>query len=417
MDLLIKNVIPVGSGGICDIAVSGGVIKSVGNAPAGFMPDKVIEGGDRLAIPALVNSHTHAYMTVLRCVADDLPFADWLFKGVMPREEALTPGQAYWSSLLGLTEMIRRGCGTFCDMHMFKGASAKAALKLGMRGVIGRGLSGSEGGERRINEALAEIEEFKGEKLLNFNLAPHAIYTCDEEYLLKISDLAKKRGLPLHIHLAESEGEYNDCLNNHGCTPVEYLAKLGLFENRTLAAHCVQLTETDILLLACNGVSVAANPKSNLKLGNGIAPVARLLKAGVNVCIGTDSAASNNSLNMFSELNYTAMLHKGTELDSTAIPAKTAFGMATVNGAKALSIENLGRLEPGYKADITLVDTEAPQMQPLRDHYAALCYCCDGSEVDSVMIDGVPVYLHREFTTVDEEEIRYNVEKIYKEIG
>ena len=415
MDLLIKNVLPISGDGktACDIAVSDGVIKKIGTDFTGFAPDETIDGGGRIAMPALINSHTHMYMSVLRNAADDMPFMQWLFEGVMPREDKMNCEQAYWGALLSCAEMIRRGCSTFNDMHLFPGASARAAMKAGMRAVENRAVTGPEGGERRIKEMLGEIEEFKGCANVHFMIAPHAIYTCSQEYLMKLADIAEELGLPVHIHLSESVAEVNDCLRDHGCTPVEYLVNMGFFKNKTLAAHCVQLTETDILLLAEHGVSVAANPKSNLKLGNGIAPVYQLDKAGVNVCIGTDSAASNNSLNMFAEMNYTALLHKGTNGDPTVIPARKAFEMATVNGAKALCIDRLGRLEEGWKADIVLLDTDVPQMMPIRDDpYAAVVYSCDGSETDTVIIDGKPVYLHKQFTTIDTEELYYNIKKI-----
>ena len=414
MKLLVKNVLPITGDGKtpCDIAVTDGMITAVGKAPADFAPDETIEGGNRLCMPALINAHTHMYMSVLRGAADDLPFMVWLFEGVMPREDKMDCEQAYWGSLLSCAEMIKRGCSTFNDMHLFPGSAARAAVKAGMRAVVNRAVTGPEGGERRIKEMLGEFEDYKDYKNVSFMVAPHAIYTCSEEYLLKLADIAVERKLPMHIHLSESVAEINDCRRDHGCTPVEYLVKMGFFKVPTLAAHCVQLTETDILLLADNGVSVVTNPKSNLKLGNGIAPVYQLDRAGVNVCIGTDSAASNNSLNMFAELNYTALLHKGTNGDPTVIPARKAFEMATVNGAKALCIDNLGKLEPGWKADIVLLDTDVPQMMPLRDPYAAVVYSCDGSETDTVIIDGAPVYLHKEFTTIDTEELYYNIKKI-----
>ena len=414
MRLLVKNVLPITGDGktLCDIAITDGVITAIGKAPEGFAPDDTVEGGGRLCMSALVNAHTHMYMSVLRGAADDLPFMQWLFEGVMPREDKMDVGQAYWGSLLSCVEMIRRGCCTFNDMHLFPGAAARAAQDIGMRAVVNRAVTGPDGGERRINEMLGEINEFKGCRNVYFMIAPHAIYTCSQEYLMKLADIAEELALPVHIHLSESVAEMNDCLRDHGCTPVEYLVKMGFFKNKTLAAHCVQLTETDIRLLAEHGVSVVTNPKSNLKLGNGIAPVYQLDKAGVNVCIGTDSAASNNSLNMFAELNYTALLHKGTNGDPTVIPARKAFEMATVNGAKALCIDGLGRLEEGWKADLALLDTDVPQMMPLRDPYAAVVYSCDGSETDTVIIDGKPVYLHREFTTIDTEELYYNIKKI-----
>ena len=414
MNLLIKNVIlPEGDGlKTVDIAITDNVITAVGTASEDFVANETVDGGGRIAIPAFVNAHTHAYMSVLRNAADDLPFMEWLFNGVMPKEDRLNNEQAYWGSLLACAEMIKRGCGTFCDMHLFPGASAKAAYESGLRAVVSRGLVGSEGGQKRLDEQMYEIEQWSGHDNIKFMLAPHAIYTCDKEYLLKISSEAKRLNLGLNIHLSESKAEFSDCMRDNGCTPTEYCAGLGLFENKTLAAHCVQLTEHDIELLAKYNVSVASNPKSNLKLGNGIAPIYQLDQAGVNVCIGTDSAASNNSLNMFSELNYMTMLHKGTNYDSTAIPAKKALDFATINGAKALGFENLGKLEVGYKADIALLDTNVPQLKPIRNYYAAVCYCCDGSETDTLIIDGKIVMKNKILTTIDEEQLYYEVDKI-----
>lgn len=418
MNLLIKNVrLPDGvATKKTDIYISDGIITSIGVSPMNFVADETIDGENKLAIPAFVNSHTHDYMTVLRGIADDLPFMKWLFEGVMPREDKMTHEQAYWSSLLGCAEMIKRGTGTFCDMHLFGGASAKAAVDCGMRACVSRGLVGSEGGQRRIDEQLAEIEEFKGYENISFMLAPHAIYTCDKEFLLKVSAEAKRLNLGINTHLAESVTEFDDCMKEHGCTPTEYMYNLGIFENKTIAAHCIQLTEKDIEILAKCGVSVASNPKSNLKLGNGIAPIYELDKAGVNVCLGTDSTASNNSLNMFSELNYCALLQKGKLGDSTAIPAEKAFEFATVNGAKAIGIEKLGKIEEGWKADITLLDLDVPQMMPFRNPYSMICYCADGSETDTVILNGKVVMKNKKLLTIDEEQLYYNIRKIAEAI-
>lgn len=414
MNLLIKNILLPEGEGVKNslICITDGIIASIGEIPEGFVADETLEGNGMLAIPAFVNSHTHDYMTVLRGIADDLPFMKWLFEGVMPREDKMNHDQAYWSSLLGCAEMIRRGTGSFCDMHLFGGASAQAALDSGMRACVSRGLVGSEGGQRRIDEQLAEIEAFKGYESISFMLAPHAIYTCDKEFLLKVSSEAKRLGLGINTHLAESVTEFEDCMKANGCTPTEYMYNLGIFENKTIAAHCIQLTEKDIEILAKCGVSVASNPKSNLKLGNGIAPIYELDKAGVNVCLGTDSTASNNSLNMFAELNYCALLQKGRLGDSTAIPAKKAFEFATVNGARAIGIENLGKIEKGWKADITLLNLNLPQMIPFRDPYSMICYCADGSETDTVILNGKIVMKHKELLTIDEEQLYYNIRKM-----
>ena len=417
MGLVLRNVKLIGVEGITHIYIENGIIEAIGEEPKDFTEDERIDCHGHIAIPAFINAHTHAYMTVFRNTADDMPFYNWLFEGVMPKENRMTKQQSYWSSLLGCAEMIRHGTGTYCDMHMFSGASEEAALKSGMRAVMTRGLSGSDGGDRRLNEQFAEMDIYGGIDTLTFMLAPHAIYTCDEEYLKKIIKIANEKDMDIHVHISESVTEINDCQKDHGCTPVKYLDSLGLFERKTLAAHCVQVTDEDIEILAKKGVSVALNPKSNLKLGNGIAPVKKMYDAGINLCIGTDSAASNNALNMFSEMNYTSMLHKGTNGDSTVISAKDSFEFATVNGAKALSIDKLGKIEVGYKADISIINTDVPQMKPLaKDIYPSLVYCADGSEVDTVIVNGKVLMKDRILLTIDEEELYYEINKIAEEL-
>lgn len=324
----------------------------------------------------------------------------------------MSPEDAYWGTLLSCIEMVKSGTTTFCDMHLFAGIPAKAARKAGMRAVITRGLTGSEGGERRIAEALSEWNEWKHDPFITGMLAPHAIYTCDQAFLERVIEVSKETGLPINIHLSESEKEIKDCCEARGCSPVEYLAKLGMFDCKTLAAHCVHLSEVDILLLADHGVSVAHNPKSNLKLANGIAPVKQMLDAGVNVCLGTDGAGSNNSLNLFSEMNFACLLPKGVNKDGAAVSAKEVLNMATVNGAKALSLDKLGDLREGWKADIAILDLHRPQLYPLHDAANALCYSANGTEVEMVIIGGEIVLEHGKMTTVDEEEVYANIRRI-----
>ncbi len=395
-----------------DIAVTDGVIVSMKGAPEGFVPDTVIDGTGKLCMPGLINAHTHAYMSLFRSYADDVAFDDWLFGRILPKEDTLTPEDAYWGTMLSCIEMIKSGTTTFCDMHLFPGIPAKAARDAGMRAVITRGLTGSDGGERRIGEALAEWNDLKHDPLLSCMLAPHAIYTCDEPFLRRVKQVAEQTGLPINIHLSESEKEITDCLAAHGVSPVEYLAKLGLFEHKTLAAHCVHLSELDIMLLAERGVSVAHNPKSNLKLANGIAPVKQMLDAGVNVCLGTDGAGSNNALNMFSEMNFACLLPKGINKEGAVVSAKEVLRMATVDGAKALALEGVGELKAGMQADIAILDLNRVSFCPLHDVAGALCYAANGSEVETVIIGGEIVMQNGVLTKIDEEEVCYNVRRI-----
>ncbi len=422
MNILIKDILAVSAGTAfkSDIYIRDGIIAALGTNLQGFTPDWIISGDNRLAVPALINCHTHAYMSIFRNIADDLPFNEWLFDRIMPLEEAMTAQDAYWGCMLSCIEMIRSGTGTFCDMHMFPNQTPKAALSCGMRAVVSRGLSGGgsdSGGGRRIKEAVSEIEKYSDEPLIDFMIAPHSVYTCDRAYLIKTMRLAERLDLPLNTHLSESVFEVESCIKEHGLTPVQYLDSIGFFDRRTLAAHCVHLTEKDIEILAEKSVSVAANPKSNLKLGNGTAPVMQMLEKDINICIGTDSAASNNSLNLFSDMNYTALLHKGTSGDAASVTAEEVLAMATENGAKALGLEMLGRLEVGCKADIALLDTSSPQLNPLNNPISALSYSANGSEVDTMIIDGRVVMENRRLTQIDEEEVYYNIKRITRKLG
>lgn len=398
-----------------DIYISNGVIDAIGTAPDGFTAEKTIDGEDKLVIPGLVNCHTHTYMSLFRNLADDLSFGDWLFKNIMPMEDKLTDEDAYWGAMLACVEMLKSGTTCFLDMHMFKNMTAKAAVESGMRAVISRGLVGNgrndEGGIRRINDTREEMKNFADNDRLTFMLAPHAIYTTDAEYLSLCIDTAKELNLPLNIHLSETTNEVETAYKQYGCSPVEYLEKLGFFDVKTVAAHCVHLSDNDIEILAKHNVSVALNPMSNLKLGNGFAPVIKMQDAGINLCIGTDSAASNNTLNMFSDMNYTALVHKGTNENAQAVSANDVLGFATRNGAKALGLDNVGEIKVGMKADLAILDINRPQFFPRNNLVSALVYSANGSEVETVIVDGEIVLENGRTTLIDEKLVYAKAEE------
>ena len=379
-----------------DLCISGNRILAVGSTPAGFSPAREIDGKDLFAVPGLINCHTHSYMSVFRNIADDLSFDEWLFGAIMPREDKMTPEDGYEGALISCREMIESGTTCFMDMHMFPGMTAKAAKETGMRAVMTRGLTGPDredaGAKRRLIEHLEETIQFADTETISFRLGPHAIYTCGEDYLRFLIEKAKEVGQGFHIHLSESLKEVEDCQRERGMSPVEYLDSIGFFEIPTCAAHCVHLSENDMDILAKKNVSVIHNPKSNLKLANGIAPIAGLLERGVNVCLGTDSQASNNVLNMYSEMNFAALLQKGVTGDPTVLPAKEVIRMATVNGAKALGIDKLGEIKEGYLADIALLDMGRTNYLPANDLEAALVYSSNGTESKYVIINGEVVY-------------------------
>jgi 5-methylthioadenosine/S-adenosylhomocysteine deaminase len=248
---------------------------------------------------------------------------------------------------------------------------------------------------------------------ITFMLAPHAIYTCGEGLLRELPSIAQKKNIGLNTHISESRFEFDTSMKEHGCSPVAYLDSLGFFDVPVLAAHCVHLAEGDIEILAKRKVSVATNPVSNMKLGNGFAPVTKLLDAGVNLCVGTDSASSNNALNMFCELSMLSYIHKGLNQNVLELPAHETLRCGILGGVKALGLgDKIGSIEAGKRADLVLVDLSKPWLQPLNNLVSSLVYSANGSEVDTVIIDGEIIMEKGKVNTLDEERIRYEVDKI-----
>lgn len=424
--ILIKNtmaILPAENGAAaknCSVRTENGKIAAILPPDTDAAAARVIDGRDKLLIPGLVNAHTHVYMTGMRCYADDLKFDDWLFGRVMPKEDAMTPEDAYWFSLLGCMEMLSGGVTAYLDMHMFPGMSARAALETGMRAVLSRGLSGggddAEGGARRLREAKAEISEFGGEALLSFMLGPHAPYTCTEDYLREVADAARELNVGIHTHLSETAGEVGGVYEQHGCSPIEYFDRLGLLTSRTVAAHCVHLSENDIDLLAQRGVYVASNPASNMKLANGFAPIPEMLEKGVKICLGTDSTASNNSLSILREMALVSLIHKGRTCDEQNVTAQETFRMATKTGSEALGLDG-GEIAVGRNADLVLFDLKQPGLTPLGDAVAALSYASQGLRADTVLVDGKVVLEGGAFPGIDAERVYYEVNKACKRLG
>ena len=390
----------------------------------GQQPDdsdyEVFDATDKLVMPGLINMHTHAYMTFLRNYADDVEFDEWLFKRVMPVEDNMPLEAAYWSSLLGYMEMIQTGTTSFVDMHMYLRQAPKAANEIGIRGFIGRGLVGEdlykdEGSIRRFNDSLIELEEF-GSDMINIVLSPHAIYSASPKLYEQIAAEAKERGLLKQTHLSETVGEVENCIKEHGKTPVELLRDVGFLDEKTILAHCVQMRGDDLDMLKASGASVVTNPASNAKLGNGFAPVTEMKDKGLNICLGTDGTASNNTLNMFREMGLLTMIHKGIQKSPTAAPSDFVLETATVNGAKALGMEGkLGVIAGGAKADLAFIDLNEVSMFPNNNMISALAYSANGSEVKDVMINGKFVMKNREFTTIDKDKVYAEMRRIVAE--
>ncbi len=427
MGIVLKDILAVLPRGERDeiqettVYIEGQRLTGIGDRPAGFREDKVIAGKDKLVIPGLVNCHTHSYMAFMRNAADDLSFMDWLFGTIDPLEQKMTDEDAYWGACLAIVEMMRSGTTCFNDMQMNIHQTTRAVKESGMRAVICRGLVGSGNGEAgrvRLAQAYEERDAVRDCGRLTFLLGPHAPYTCDDAFMRIVSQEAKKNHMGIHIHLSESVSEMEQIREKYGCTPIELAERSGLFDVPAIAAHCVQITESDIAILKKKGVSVVTNPASNMKLGNGFAPVAELLAAGVNVCLGTDGAASNNSLNLFHELNLLTLVHKGVNRTPQCVSAREGFRIATLIGARALGLEKeIGSIEVGKKADLAILDLNTPSLTPRNNLLAGLAYSANGSEVETVLIDGKITMENRKILTMDEQLVYKKVDGIISRMG
>ncbi len=400
-----------------EIGVEGNKIVFVGEAgtiPDNWGADEEIDARGMVAMPGFVNCHTHAAMTLLRSYADDLPLMEWLEQRIWPLEDRLTGEDVYWGTMLCILEMIKSGTTTFADMYFFMDEAARAVEKSGIRASLARGMIGvAPTAQLALEETERFIQKWNGSAggRITTMVGPHAPYTCPPEYLKKVLALAEKFNVGIHIHLAETGAEVEDIRKQYGKTPIEYVNDLGVLDFPVLGAHCVHLTQNDIRILKEKKVGVAHNPESNMKLASGIAPVPQLLAEGVNVGLGTDGAASNNNLDMLEEMRSAALLHKVNTGDPTTIPSYRALEMATRNGGMVLGLADIGMIEPGYKADIILIDFTKPHLYPKHDIIAHTVYAAQSSDIDTVIIDGKIVMKNRKVITIDEQEVLANVQR------
>ncbi len=361
-----------------------------------------IDAKGGIVMPALYNAHAHSAMTILRGVGSDLKLMDWLNK-VMPIEDGLTEEDVYWGTVLACAEQMRRGCVAFADMYYFMDEVARAALDTGIRANISRGCTDEQGADSVYG--LYERWHGKGCGRINVYMGVHAEYTTKPDFVQYAVRVAGQLKTGFHVHMAESVDETKGCIERHGVTPVEYFRRFGAYENPTLAAHCVQVTDEDIRILAEHRVSVATNPASNLKLANGVAPISKMREAGVRVALGTDGASSNNTLDMFADMRLMSLLQKGMLRDATALNAADAISIATREGALALGFGDCGLLEEGMRADMILLDASAENLQPYdADLPATIVYAAQGQNVRMTVCDGEIVYRDGAYTMFDIEE-------------
>ena len=400
------------------VAIREGVIEAVGPVDQItdlYAADEVVDCSGCAVIPGLINAHTHAPMTLLRGVADDLRLDVWLMGYMMPVEhEFVRPDFCWLGTQLACAEMIRSGTTCFADMYYYEEAVADATAQAGLRAVCAETvLKFPSPDARSYDESLQHARDFimrwKGHPLIMPAVGPHAPYTTTTDLLQACAQLALEFDVPLHIHIAETAQEVEEHRARHGMPMVPWVKKQGVFEAKTVAAHCVHLDEGEMRTLLHHGVGVAHNPTSNLKLASGFAPVARMLELGLNVGIGTDGPASNNDLDMWEETRLAALLGKGVASDTTALPARQALAMATIVGARALHVDDaVGSLEAGKRADVAVVDMSGIHNIPTftRDPealYAHLVYSTKSSDVRDVMCQGQWLMRDRRLLTLDRQ--------------
>jgi 5-methylthioadenosine/S-adenosylhomocysteine deaminase len=379
-------------GEVVGLRTEGERIAEIGPGVEPRAGDEVLEGEGMALLPGLVNAHTHAAMTLFRGYADDLPLMEWLQDHIWPAEAKLDAEDVYWGTRLACAEMIRTGTVAFWDMYWQPGATARAVLDAGLRVTIGAPLIDGGGGgdvakiEADAESAFAELDEVGGGDRIRASLAPHAIYTVSEPSLRWIAEESERRGIPIQIHAAETEGEVDDCLAAHGIRPVELLDRAGLLGPRTLLAHCVWLDDHERELIARSGTTIATNPVANMKLAVGAAfdlPAARA--AEIPVGLGTDGAGSNNSLDLVADMKHLALLQKHAAADASAAAAPEVLAIAC--GAEAPLLCTAGRLERGGTADFLLVPTDSMELC-LGSLEAGMVYSASGSVVDTTVAGG-----------------------------
>jgi 5-methylthioadenosine/S-adenosylhomocysteine deaminase len=400
------------------VLIRDGKIEEIGKglrSPA----DVEVDGEGKIVLPGLINTHTHLSMVLFRGYADDMQLQDWLQKKIWPLEVRLTGEACYQGALLGCAEMIMSGTTTFMDMYFHLEDVARAVDESGLRAFLSYGIidlfdPAKAKAEQEKSRQLFEFFRNLGSSRIRYALGPHAPYTCSAETLLWAKEFAEKNGLIFHIHIAETRKEQADSQQQHGARVVEYLNKIGALCNRMLAAHCVWLTKSEVDLLAKAGVSVAHCPVSNMKLASGgVAPLPEMFERGVTVGLGTDGAASNNSLDMFETMKVCALLHKAQRWDPTVLNAQKVLDLATVEGARALGIaDEVGSIEVGKKADIIILDGKMPNMNPVHGKetiVSDLVYSASAANVNTTIVDGKVLMQNRQLRTMNLEQIIQSV--------
>jgi len=422
MGTVLRNIRPItGRPRMLHARIEGKVFTEVSDREIAPKPgEPAIDGAGKLAFSGFVNAHTHLAMVILRGLADDVPLNVWLNEYIWPIERSLKPEDVYWGTLLAIAEAIRGGTTGVADMYFHTDQVGRAVEESGIRAVLSYGLiadSLDDKGRSELAAATDAVRRWNGvdDGRIKGAISPHAVYTCGKDVWRRAIEEAERLDVPIHTHLSESQQEVEGWRRRTGLSPVEYLDSLGVFRVRTLAAHCVHVDEKEMEILAERGVSVAHCPKSNAKLGNGIAPVNRMRELGINVAIGTDGAASNNRLDMLEELRCALFLQRAREGDPMRPSAADALAMATDAGREALSLPS-GEMKVGERADLVLIDAEGLSATPQHDPTATIVYAAGSAEVTDMIVDGRPLMRNGELLTIDEEKAKSEVNRLLRRL-
>lgn len=376
-----------------------------------------------LLMSGLYNTHTHSPMTLLRGVGSELPLDRWLNEAVFPIEDRLLPQDIAVGTDIAIMEMLACGTVSFSDMYVNPEQTAERAISAGIKANLNRPISGFDKNEPYTdNIRVKESKEFystyhhAGGDLIRAEFAIHAEYTNHDALAKEYALDCLKHNAQMHIHLAETKKEFDDCVARHGKTPTQWFKDMGVFDNKTTAAHCVWLTDNDIAILKESNITCVHNPSSNMKLGSGFMAIRKLLDAGINVTIGTDGCASNNNLNLFEEIHLAGVLHNGYKLSPTELHTAELLKMATTNGAKAQGRANCGVLSEGNYADIIAIDMDKPHLIPNLDTLALLIYSVQASDVTMTVVNGKILYENGIYHTIDSEKVKFELKKSIERI-
>lgn len=405
------------------VATKGDKIAYIGDTPPKEYFGDETDGRQKLLMPGFFNCHAHSPMTLLRGYGENLNLQDWLTTKIFPFEAKLDSEKVYWGMMLAIAESIRYGIVSTTDMYYFCEDMARAILETGVKNNIGRGVTNFVGGDLWAQDAGRESRELyqryhgAGDGKIKIDMSLHAEYTSDERTVRQLADYALEVGCNVHVHVSETHLEHEECKKRHdGRTPTQYLRDCGFFERPATAAHCVWLEDGDFDILKEKGVTVASNPISNIKLASGTCNVPKLLDMGINVALGTDGVASNNSLNFMEDMKFFALLPKGIHQRLTAVSPEEVLTVATRNGAISQGRLDTGVLKTGYKADLIMLDISGPSMHPAHDLINNVVLAASGSDVIMTMVDGKVLYSQGEFLTLDIEKVIYQAEKSVQDI-